>query len=213
MIIKKGFTLSEVMITLGVLGVLAAILVPVITNSAPDRKKVMFKKAYSTLEKTVSELINDDVDYPSSAKGLIGSISVEQGFNYTAQTGTIPASVNKFCYLLSQELNTVGTVKCGTSDNPMGFTTTDGITWSTRYANSSDNFPLSLTSTNDAVVFIDVNGSEGPNCGGSDDTYKTSVCGSNVVADQYEVGIRFDGKLYVDSLGSAILENPMNNKK
>ena len=62
--LKKGFTLSEVMVTLGVLGVLAAILIPAITKVTPSTERVMFKKAHATLEKAVSEMIEDETNYP-----------------------------------------------------------------------------------------------------------------------------------------------------
>ena len=43
---KKAFTLAEVMVTLAVFGVLAALLLPAIANVRPNKNKVMFKKAY-----------------------------------------------------------------------------------------------------------------------------------------------------------------------
>lgn len=213
---KKGFTLPEVMVTLGVLGILAAILVPAITKSAPDSKKVMFKKAYSTLETAVSELINDDVNYPATAKDVLEgtSISVQVGLHYQDVTGVVPSDANKFCYLLSQVMNTVGTVKCATADTPKTFMTSDGILWSTRYKNESNNFPLKMDSTNDAVLLIDVNGSKGPNCGAAGNLYKTATCAANITADQYEIGVRFDGKLIVyDTNAVTILEDPLKISK
>lgn len=220
--IKKGFTLSEVMVTLGVLGVLAAILVPAITKNSPDSRKVMFKKSYYTLEKAVSELISDDVNYPSNARANLTdqpTVSVQRGFNYQDVTGSVPTApaVNKFCYLLSQEMNTVGTVKCKLTDSPnYTFMTSDGVSWSPRYNSDATNFPLKLSGTDAdlARVLIDINGTTGPNCGDSSNTYVTTKgCSAGTTPDQYEIAIRFDGKLYVDVSGTAILENPMKYSK
>ena len=115
MVTKKGFTLPEVIITLCILGVLAAILVPAITKASPDGNKVMLKKAYSTVEQTVSELINDDVNYPSTAHFGDSYSSIQKGFAYkeTVSNPTIPVGTEKFCYLFTQKLNTIGNVTCG----------------------------------------------------------------------------------------------------
>ena len=40
LLMKKAFTLSEALITLAILGVLAAILIPVLDNVRPDKDKI-----------------------------------------------------------------------------------------------------------------------------------------------------------------------------
>lgn len=179
---KKGFTLSEVMVTMGILGVLAAFIVPAVMNNTPDNNKVMFKKAYYSLEQGVSSLINDDTNYPSDQTLPISSVTYERGFNYTIQTP--PATYftnNKFCTLLSDELNILGTVSCP-AHNLTGtgtFTTTDGISWNVRIPVNDDitytttdinatteavQFPLSSTSYALKII-VDVNGpNKRPNC-------------------------------------------------
>ena len=50
MAIKKAFTLAEVLITLVIIGVIAAVTVPtIIANSNQESRKSQFKKAVSTL--------------------------------------------------------------------------------------------------------------------------------------------------------------------
>ena len=61
----NAFTLAEVMITLVVLGIMAAILMPVVKNLYPDKQMVMFRKAYYVAERMVYELVNDEDFYPS----------------------------------------------------------------------------------------------------------------------------------------------------
>ena len=43
---KSGFTLAELMIVLAILGVVAAVLTPIVFIAAPDGKKLKFKKDY-----------------------------------------------------------------------------------------------------------------------------------------------------------------------
>ena len=210
---KIGFTLSEVMVTMGILGVLAAILIPAVMSVSPDQNKVMLKKAYYTLEKAVSDLINDDSNYPLDPPGTTTDTgqTVSQGFHYKTAGGTaIPANNNKFCYLLSESLNTVGTVDCDPAGSGastgMSFTTSDGMLW-TIYDST---FELHATNyLQVAVVLVDVSGpNKGDNC-----DYNG---GAGKHPDQFKFRIRYDGKMTInpnDTAAMAILANPTNNKK
>ena len=58
---KKGFTLSEVLITLGVIGVVAAITMPMLIKSYQKHVTVnRLKKAYSELYQAVNMSVNDN---------------------------------------------------------------------------------------------------------------------------------------------------------
>lgn len=75
---KKGFTLSEVLITLGVIGVIAAITLPAVINKCKIFVlEMQFKKASSTLENAVQqtffEVGNPDLIY--NANKITTSIS------------------------------------------------------------------------------------------------------------------------------------------
>ena len=53
---KSGFTLSEVLLTLGIIGVVAAMTVPSLMNSTEDKKlAAAAKKAYNTLQNAISQ--------------------------------------------------------------------------------------------------------------------------------------------------------------
>lgn len=61
---SKAFTLTELLIALGVVAVLCAILMPVVNSLRPNQNIIMAKRAYYTVQSIVSELINDDSCYP-----------------------------------------------------------------------------------------------------------------------------------------------------
>ena len=60
---SKAFTLAEIMIVLGVIGVLTAILLPVALQSTPNENVMKFKKGHNALLSTVRELVNSDEYY------------------------------------------------------------------------------------------------------------------------------------------------------
>lgn len=63
---KKGFTLSEVLITLGIIGVVAAMTLPAVINNTQDKQfKAMFKKQYSALAQAILMVYTDGNDIPN----------------------------------------------------------------------------------------------------------------------------------------------------
>lgn len=59
---KRAFTLAEVLITLGIIGVVAAITIPgLINNYKAVRFKSQFMKSYSTLQQVFKQMESDDV--------------------------------------------------------------------------------------------------------------------------------------------------------
>ncbi len=60
---NKAFTLAEIMIVLTVIGVLSAILLPVASNSMPDKNVIKFKKAYNDFSRVIRDLISSGEYY------------------------------------------------------------------------------------------------------------------------------------------------------
>jgi len=56
---KLGFTLSEVIIALGIIGVIAAITAPLIGGIMPDKDKVQVLKYYKAITDVNNDLLND----------------------------------------------------------------------------------------------------------------------------------------------------------
>ena len=48
---KKGFSLGEMIVTIGIVGFLAAVLLPVLKSILPNQEMLMFKKAYYITER------------------------------------------------------------------------------------------------------------------------------------------------------------------
>lgn len=182
---KKGFTMAEVVIALMIVGAMMVILFPIIRNSAPDKEKIMFRKSFNSLSQAISNMQFDDANYPESQTGTTTDTlqTVPKGFNN--QPGTYTAGT-KFCTLLADQFNTVGTVTCGVSSTSWGtFTTSDGVDWLTHEgpANAADfttrgyactpadtdcgkSFPMNMsTHAYQSKIIIDINGASiGPNC-------------------------------------------------
>lgn len=60
--ITDGFTLAEVLITLGIIGVVAAITIPgLITNYRAHRLRSQFLKSYSTVQQVIRSMVNDEI--------------------------------------------------------------------------------------------------------------------------------------------------------
>lgn len=233
----KGFTLAEVLISLTVIGILAAILTPVLQNAIPDQNISLFRKAYNTVVTAVSDLINDEQNYPSSAVDTTTIPPTPKGFNNLNIAGTlVPATLtatdgssyppNKFCYLFSQEINTVGDEVCPTLYENGTFSTRNGMSWTIVNPAIAHQFPLNANNYSTRIV-VDVNGSmssggKGPDCSYIGFTYNgttwpactaTKVWPSNpstgvanptgTVPDVYDIGIRYDGTITLFKMNAA----------
>ena len=59
---NSGFTLAEVLITLGIIGIVATITIPnLITNYKAKRLHTQFLKSYSVLQQAFKMMENDDI--------------------------------------------------------------------------------------------------------------------------------------------------------
>ena len=82
---NKAFTLSELLIALGVIGILCAILLPVIFNLMPNQNTMMAKRAYYIVQSVVADIINDEACYPdkSSATTADKRLGFDDGYGYS----------------------------------------------------------------------------------------------------------------------------------
>ncbi len=60
---KNGYTLAEVLIVLGIIGIVAAFMIPSVMTGVPSRYESLQKKTAYMLESTISDIVNNEVYY------------------------------------------------------------------------------------------------------------------------------------------------------
>lgn len=192
----KAFTLTELMIALTVIGVLSALVLPMLSNNSPNRNKMMMKKAYYTITDVVNDLINDTTLYPeidSSGNEYVGFDNTQNVCGTEDCSGT-----HKFPDLFSKQLNIDGDITySGTGNNVAKFTTNDGMNWTVESSKPAD-VPTEITDiepgANQVVqtITVDVNGDKKPNCWQGTD----SACSDRTDGfDQFKVYVSKTGKV------------------
>ena len=157
--IKKAFTLSELLIALGVIAILTAISMPIIHNLLPDQNVVMAKRAFYTTETIISDLLNDQYCYPKQRArvGLDDGLVYKRCEKWKFVDGQSEKdnAQDKLLTLFASKLD-VKEIK----DNGKTILTKDGIIW--KFSNSE----LKAGIPNSYIYLtVDVNGDKEPNCG------------------------------------------------
>lgn len=193
---KHGFTLTELLVTLGIIGVVAAILAPTLGNLMPDKNKAMVLKIYKNISEITDDLLKDSTVYyrVQDCTGLqctgMPRASEYQNAKYEG--------ANKYVNLLAANLQ-LSEENPTFSGNTAKFTTMDGVEWS---------FKLPQGGSYNQTLTVDLNGSDkGKNCHYGEDCKKP---------DQFIFTILESGKIIgADPLTIAYLNNPLklNDKK
>lgn len=153
---KKGFTLTELMVALAVIGILVAVVTPAIMKTRPNKNKMMVKKTFYPTEQIVSSLINDDILYPDMREACrVGTVNVGDdsiycawGFDYIYKALSEGAEYEgewKFAALFKDRLNVA---KDDTSIKKSNATPDDEDFYPIFY--TSDGVKWDLTGTEDA---------------------------------------------------------------
>lgn len=201
----KGFTLTELMVALAVIGIIVAIVTPTIMRTRPNRNKMMIKKAYYTTENIVNSLINDTSLYDDmSMYCRTNAPDAEDASQYCAYgfdwdeaaeyEGDTYSGDNKFQKLFASKLNVTKKIESDMSK----FETADGMIWDftdiqtgwTKGGKPSDNIK---------TLTIDVNGEQGPNCYEAD-------CEVAEDFDQFRIDIQSNGKMKVNDADTTAME-------
>lgn len=174
---RFGFTLAEVLITLGIIGVVAAMTMPTLMNSTQGAQyRAAYKKALSAISQAVTlNVALDDYNFSTASSGTTdGSVYsiIKNRMNVVKTTsGTTGYAITA--------TGTTGVSTINTGTNYVMFFN-DGIVFS--FPNTATNCTEDSTvgTVNKCKGFIDVNGEKNPNrvvkcdSGSTDDNCKVT---------------------------------------
>lgn len=180
-----GFTLAEVLITLGIIGVVAAITIPTLISSYKKNVYItQLKKTYSQLTQALKQMAADkNCGNDLICSGLFGTgnTTITLGdtlVTYLTTSKNCRNGTNQGCFSVNYNSNYDGTGTNNATVDSQGwwykFITADGISIGVRsFApnNCSDNWSTGRSgemSQTCAEIFIDLNGAKGPNYWGRD---------------------------------------------
>ena len=164
---KKAFTLSEVLITLSIIGVIAALTIPtVVKNYRYKMYATQIQKTYSQIQTAIKTVMEDEMTnnfYETTAGARDDNTNCTKGSCYFS---------NKYFKLARQNCST-GTKKCiansyiSTSGANAGFLAKN--TWYCgQTVNGAAICIVNNPKSNVTSLFIDTNGTEAPNTTGLD---------------------------------------------
>lgn len=61
---KLGFTLTEILVMVGVIGIIAVVTIVSLSGKRPDKDAIMLKKAYKSMSEVVATVVNNEDLYP-----------------------------------------------------------------------------------------------------------------------------------------------------
>ena len=201
---KKAFTLAEVLITLGIIGVVAAITAPMIDGIMPDKNKAKVLKVYKTICDANKEILNDrslylsvDENENDDDSACVGLRCVKQPTNPYYSDPRFN-SVSKYGAILSKYLD-AEVLFSKRGDHRTNFVTPDGVYWGI-YGG--------LGFAEEIMIDVDIS-EDSPNCW-------YGVCEKNQHPDWYCFLVKENGQVFPnDPLTAAYLKNPykLNDKK
>ena len=208
---KKAFTLSEALIVLGIVSVLAAMSVSAVNNVKPDKNVILFRKAYKTTRTIINDLIADKNLYSCYintsdviAKELnICTVNFYIRDGITTDNKTYASylsgySTNKFMRCFANKANGIG-ISYASSPATATFTTPDGIYWKI-----TDTFSSGTSGTAVIEVYPEGSGSVSKSC-----TYDATKCPA---PNKFTLTVSNDGIITTDNAGCTYLRYSDINK-
>jgi prepilin-type N-terminal cleavage/methylation domain-containing protein len=199
---NKGYTLAEVLITIGIIGILAAVLLPLINKYKPDANMAMFIKTYDTIVTATNEIVSNEQLYPIKNAGDNIDYRLIPLANTSSITiyGNTVSGNSKYCNLLALSIHTVGNVACSDEyiTNPTNFTPSFKMANGVEVEVLTNSIVSSSGGSYQSDIYIDVNGSDkGKNCFYSD---------SCTYPDRFKLIVSANGNIQVnDAKGKAYL--------
>ena len=161
----KGFTLAEVLLTLAIIGVVAALTIPaVVTKVTKDQYVVGLKKAYNTLKAVEREARQEHGEMENWDWSGTSTQQFEKYFlSHFDILKNCGATTEKGCF--AEGLTSLGGGSAGNYNSAYYYkiVTSDGMSWAYEEV-SYPTIPLRAQ----AAFWVDVNGLKGPNRYGRD---------------------------------------------
>ena len=209
---KLAFTLAEVLITLSIIGVIAAIAAPAISSAKPDATKMQYLKIYDHLTQITKDLAgnglifaplfpsNDGVNCSNAAGAPIYNVSYVPLMNICTSQDQRFRDFNgvlKFAFILADVL---GSEDAQQSDvREVDFSTPDGVGWSIAYNN--DPVGANRRFYYQVIIDLDLNAATG--------FYSANM--GNRKPDLYRFYISADGAVYpADECGQMFVATRLN---
>ena len=153
---KKGYTLAEVMITLGIIGIVSALIMPLANKMRPNENKVKYLQTYDAISKVVKDLANDSSVYPAVRTLMIDGNSetvdyMNAPFYNVFDNNSIQHN-NKLGGLIAERFNTQDNVDIDSIQGDQSTAWSDNDTVEANIAN--DTFVPTFTTANGVDVFI-----------------------------------------------------------
>jgi len=197
---KKGFTLAEVLVAMAVIGVIAALTITILMQSAEDTKnRASAKKAQAQLVAVMNQM-NADLDLPNFSATGTGTDVRDKFCEYLncIRTGEATEFFGSYYKWYN---NTIGedfssdTTKSALLNNKMAL----------KFINNSNSCSTTENFLDNVCgeIYVDINGSQSPNMGGKD--YLAFWIVRNAEKDYYRIlpkGLFDDGKICVSSSDS-----------
>lgn len=197
---KFAHTLSEVLIALGVIGLLGAVVIPMASKFRPDTDKIKFLRVYDSIVKINDSIVYDNEAYPLED----GTYSYEDYplFNTVASKFddiTLNGDNSKYCQILASLLTAQDNPTCyneyeGThlEDDDPHFSSKDGMdywVYTRKGLELQEDKPYDIA-TYKTDVYVDINGAEGVNC-----IYNKDSCSQ---PDRFMISIKANGETLPD---------------
>lgn len=153
---RKGFTLAEVLITLGIIGIVAAMTIPTLINNVGDTQyKTAYKKAFSVANQAWAQAVNDN--------------NIVSRTSWTDAAAKITNfNAYKSYFKVATDCNNSNTTQCWASgemyyggypnNDALSFVDASGMSWSI----------CTNTSVTGSEILVDTNGLKEPNKYGYD---------------------------------------------
>lgn len=115
---KKAFTITEAIISAAMLGVVAAIVLPMINDFQPNKDKTAYNKALYSMQSAVSNVMDNTFE-----------IAANMGSAYEPSKHLQNLTREQACNAFAENFNTTGSINCGVNGSyeEPNFITTDGM--------------------------------------------------------------------------------------